>query len=103
MTAGNDLTARILIELSRIPHSLWWRQNAGLFRTVDGRRIVRASVDGVADILGCYRGAFYAIEVKAGGDRQRDTQRRFQAAVERAGGIYVIARSVEEAIAGVRG
>ena len=37
-----------------------------------------------------------AIEVKAGKDRQRESQKNFQECWERAGGVYLICRSVKE-------
>lgn len=42
------------------------------------------------------------LECKVGRDGQRLTQERFQARVERAGAVYRIVRSVEEALAAVR-
>lgn len=48
---------------------------------------------GTADILGCFRGRYIAIEVKIGADRQSDDQKREQADVERAGGVYIVAKT----------
>lgn len=62
----------------------------GSFRAMDNDRIVKVGVPGVSDLLACIDGQFWGIEVKVGRDRQREEQARFQAAVERAGGRYVM-------------
>lgn len=41
-------------------------------------------------------GRFFAIEVKAPKGKQSDEQASFQKAVENAGGIYILARSLED-------
>lgn len=46
---------------------------------------------GSADISATIQGRSVKIEVKVGRDRQREDQRIYQAAIERAGGLYVIA------------
>ena len=60
------------------------------------KRFVRSCQPGTADILGCIAGRPVAIEVKAGRDKQSAKQKDFQAAWERAGGLYFIARDVTE-------
>lgn len=62
----------------------------GSFRAMDNDRIVKVGVPGVSDLIGCIDGRAWFIEVKVGRDRQREEQARFQAAVERAGGRYVM-------------
>ncbi len=48
---------------------------------------------GSADISATIRGRSVKIEVKIGRDRQSDAQRKYQASVEQAGGLYYIARN----------
>lgn len=48
---------------------------------------------GTADISATIQGRSVKIEVKIGNDRQSDAQRCYQQDVERAGGIYYIARN----------
>ena len=50
---------------------------------------------GTADISATIRGRSVKIEVKIGADRQSDAQRKYQADIERAGGLYYIARDFE--------
>lgn len=95
----DDITMPVLIAVTAIEGAMFWRQNTGTFRTLDGRRLVKVSANGVADIMGAYRGRAVAIETKAPGGRLRETQKRFRAAWEKAGGIYIVARSPAEALA----
>lgn len=88
-----QIVAEIMLSMSRIG-ALVQRNNSGLFPTADGRR-VRAATPGAADILCCYQGLFIAIECKSARGRQSNAQKRYQAAVERAGGIYILARNYE--------
>lgn len=92
MTHG-DLTRSILIELS--PHGIAWANQTGALKDATGR-LVRYGLPGSSDILGCIKGRFIGIEVKVGRDRQRTNQADFAAAVERAGGIYILARSIDD-------
>lgn len=41
-------------------------------------------------------GKFFAIEVKSAKGKQTEDQQAFQMAVERSGGLYILARSVED-------
>jgi hypothetical protein len=64
----------------------------GTFRAMDRDRPVRIGTPGVSDILACINGKFYGIEVKVNRDKQRPEQASFQAAIEKAGGVYVLAK-----------
>ncbi len=91
----------ILVAVSAVPGVLAWRSNSGVGRTASGN-LMRSNVPGCCDLTACVRGRFVGIEVKTPIGRQSAQQRRFQAAVELAGGIYVLARSVDDALAAVR-
>lgn len=67
------------------------------------RGMVKSCQPGTADLLGVIKGFAVAIEVKAGKDRQRESQRNFQECWERAGGIYLICRDVEETLKQLQG
>lgn len=54
------------------------------------------STKGSADISATIGGRSVKIEVKIGKDRQSEAQRRYQAAIEQAGGLYYIARDFTE-------
>lgn len=64
----------------------------GVFRALEDERVVKVGLPGVSDVLACYRGRFLGVEVKVGRDTQREGQGTFQEALERAGGLYILAR-----------
>ncbi len=57
---------------------------------------------GVADIIGCYKGRFIAIEIKAGKRQLTQDQAAFLSQVERAGGCAFVARCVKDVVEGLR-
>lgn len=97
-----DLMREILAALSAAHHpdGIFWRVNVGRAINRNGS-VIRFGLAGQADIAGVLRGRHVEVEVKTPSGRQSDAQRRWQAAVERASGIYVLARSVDEALNGV--
>jgi hypothetical protein len=104
MASANPLTAALLIEIpKRFPETRVWRNNRiDVMATGRGgnMRRVQAGIDGQGDLSGIIgpTGTRLEIEVKAGNDRQSDKQRAFQAMIERAGGVYLIARDLEQCI-----
>lgn len=96
-----DIQADILIAVTQLPGALFYPQRRGLATPIGGTHAIQFGVDGMADLGGCYRGRAVQIEVKSRKGRQRQSQVRFQAAWERAGGVYIVARSVEQALAGL--
>ena len=65
-----------------------------------GRRVKSANA-GVADIIGCWRGRYVAIECKRieGGGGNPDTkkaQTEYAVQVGNAGGLYILARSIDD-------
>lgn len=97
MTNETTIMRDILIALSQIPGALFWRVNVGVAKTPDGRTM-RYGLPGQADISGIVRGRHVEVEIKTPTGRQSMQQRRWQTAVERAGGVYLVARSVDEAV-----
>lgn len=91
----------ILVAVSALPETLVWRHNTGVGVT-RARTILRAGLPGSADIIGVSRGRAVAIEVKTASGRQSEQQRKFQAAWERARGVYVLARSVDDVLAALQ-
>lgn len=89
----SDLRNAVLIYLA--PLGLTWSNNSGALRDHSGR-LVRYGLPGSPDVLACIGGHFIGVECKVGRDRQSDRQQRFAAAMARAGGIYILARSVED-------
>ena len=72
-----------------------WRANVLAARM--GNRFVRAGVPGQADLTGILPdGRRLEVETKSATGRQTEDQRNFQRMIERFGGVYVLARSVED-------
>lgn len=64
----------------------------GVFRAMDSDRIIKVGRRGVSDTIACIDGRFYGIEIKTNDrDKQTTDQEKFQAAVQRAGGVYILA------------
>ena len=107
-----------LVELSALPEILVKRANTGMawqgkeLKVPIGSKItvtrdmvilqearrVRFGTLGQADIDGVHKGIAIQVESKTQTGRQSDEQVKFQRAWERAGGVYVVARSAEEAV-----
>lgn len=102
-TSEAEIQKEILKALGARDDVRVWRQNTGAARRRGGGPLVRFGLPGQADILGLLvpSGRFLAVEVKTPTGRLSPDQRRWGAAIERAGGLYVVARSVEEAVAAV--
>lgn len=78
---------------------LIWRNNTGVLKNEAGIPIRFGLCVGSSDLIGIHRGRFIAVEVKAKTGRVRPEQQRFIDAVNRAGGIAGVCRSVEDALA----
>ncbi len=87
----------ILVAVSKLPETMIWRNNSGLLYTKRGTP-VRASIPGAPDLICIYKGRFIGIEVKDGRGKQEKTQKSFERACKKAGGIYILARSIDEAV-----
>lgn len=84
-----------LLEQFRIFH---WRNNTGVaISTYKGKkRIIRYGKTGSPDIICIRNGQFIGIEVKGIGCEQSPKQIEFQQDLERAGGKYILAHSVDD-------
>lgn len=96
--AESAILSEVLVAVSALPYGMFWRNNTGSLPGANGRWI-RFGVVGSPDILGCYHGQFVGIEVKNATGALSMPQKRFRETLERAGGIYIVARSPAEAVA----
>jgi hypothetical protein len=65
----------------------------GRVKTIGGiQRTYSTTTNGTADISATINGRSVKIEVKIRKDRQSQAQKEYQAAIERAGGIYIVAK-----------
>lgn len=112
-----------LVLVSALPDTLAWRNNTGMawqgqqrpLRVGQTIRVERGMVllfdarpitfglPGSADILGVSGGRAFGIETKALWGKQAEQQKRFEAAFKRAGGVYGLAYTPEQAVAILRG
>lgn len=93
----SELLAAILNRFGSRPGVRLWRQNTGMARTPGGQ-LVRFGVPGQADISGLRipSGQRVEIECKSARGHQTQQQRNWQAMIEKHGGLYILARSVED-------
>jgi hypothetical protein len=79
------------------------RINVGKFRPLDGgARVIQSAPEGTPDLLGVISpGRAFAIEVKTAKGKQRPAQIAWQNAWEKRGGIYIVARSVDDVYKGL--
>ena len=68
----------------------------GTIRQLPGQWTPGQGTKGTADISATIRGRSVKIEVKYGKDRQSDAQKQYQEDIERAGGVYIIARDMDQ-------
>ena len=96
--SANQITAELLIEIPKLwPQVRVWRANVLAGKI--GDRFVRAGVKGQGDLSGIGpKGIRIELEIKAKRDRMRPEQIAFRDMILRAGGIYIEARSVEQAL-----
>lgn len=99
-----NIMNRIMLKMSQ-KGFLCWRNNTGLFKSLDGKQTVRVGQVGSSDIMaikptvitpdmvGQTVAVFVAVEVKTATGRQSEAQKKWQTAVEKLGVKYILARS----------
>ena len=106
-----QIQAAILNHFGSMPALRLWRQNTGLAvplwalpPTVDASTLPRISfgIQGAGDLSGiASNGRRLEIEVKTATGRQSKQQKRYQTMIERFGGIYILARSIDDVSEGL--
>jgi hypothetical protein len=72
-----------------------WKNNTGM--AFQRGRPIKFGLKGSSDIIGILSdGTFLAIECKTGKARQSQHQKNFQKMIEQFGGIYILARSLND-------
>ncbi len=91
---------KAIIEFLRLKGVYAWRNNSGAFAAegVTGRRFVRFGLPGSADVLAVVppRGRLLAVEAKIGRNQPTDMQLHFGAAINDAGGLWLVVRSLAD-------
>lgn len=83
------------------PTSLILRQNTGAMKD-SSNRLVRFGVPGQADLRCVIDGFAVEVECKTEQGKQSDAQRRYEKAVSRAGGIYLVCTDAEDCVNAAR-
>lgn len=96
MTEG-QLQDRVRLVLGADPVCTFYRNNVGLATTDRGTKIKFGLFPGSADLIGCFRGRFIAVEIKTPDGRQSPDQKLWQGQIESKGGLYFIVRSEDDA------
>jgi len=86
-----------ILEYLSIKGVFHWRNNTGALKTESGG-FIRFGAVGSADIFAVKKGTIYGIEVKNSKGKLSPAQIDFGGNLEKAGGIYIVARSVEDVI-----
>ena len=71
-----------------------WRNNTGALKTEN--RFVKFGYKGSPDIICVYNGQFIGIECKSPKGKQSDNQEIFQDKLEKAGGVYLLVKNIDE-------
>jgi len=98
------LVEAALLALGQLPDVFVWKNATGAGRAMNNPdRLIRFGLFGSSDLFAIVgpRGRFLGLEGKTGNAVQQKNQKAFQRAVEAVGGVYVVFRSVDDALAGV--
>lgn len=90
-----ETQSTILEYLTRIGAVVVKFNNVGIYIKKTGKYIPPRDL-GVSDILACYKGLFFAIEVKSTGKKPTDNQLNFLQRVRDAGGIAFWTDNIDE-------
>ena len=97
-----DIQRSIMLAIQQaFPTALILRQNTGVARDPRGQ-VIKFGTPGQGDLRCVIDGLAIEIEVKTETGRQSKAQKNYEAALRRAGGIYILARSPEDALEQLR-
>jgi len=88
---------RMCLEYLTAKRIFHYRNNTGAVKTE--KSFVRFGTPGSPDIVAVVDGNYIGIECKGSDGKQSELQKIFQSNLERAGGIYVLVRTLEDLIA----
>ena len=81
----SDIVKAIMRYLKSLPNCFAWKDHGGMYGTA-----------GIPDIIACIDGKFYGFEVKTNVGKPTKLQEAIIRKINRAGGIAVIVRSVDD-------
>lgn len=80
-----DIVKAIMLFLKTLPNCFAWKEHGGMYGTA-----------GIPDIIACIDGKFYGFEVKTDIGKPTKLQESTIRKINKAGGIAVVVRSVDE-------
>lgn len=90
--AESKIVKDILAYLRKLEGCFAWKEHGGMYGTA-----------GIPDIICCYKGRFIGIEVKCPGEKLKKLQEITLRDISRAGGITIVAYSLDDVIKGMVG
>lgn len=98
MKSTEKATQKTVLDYLTKKGVLFYRQNSGAFKTASGGFYKFASMNGLPDIVAIKKphGQFIGIEVKDKKGVLNENQLKFKELLESAGGIFIIARSLDD-------
>lgn len=97
-----EIQLQICDYLALRKHFFWRENNTPIFQNDKGNQRFRAmpkySKRGVPDIMLVYKGQVFGIEVKRPKTYQSENQKIFEKEFTEVGGIYIVAKSLEDVI-----
>lgn len=97
MKSTEKATQRAILQYLALRKIFHWRNNSGAFKNPKGH-LYFFGTTGSPDIFAIIKGQIYGIEVKDIKGKQNDNQIEFQKGFEKAGGVYILARSLDEVL-----
>lgn len=87
-----NIQSDILDRLGLLKGGFFWRENSGMVEQEYGgkKRVWRAGIKGISDIMGVYKGRLVAIEVKRPGKKPSLFQVAFMQRVKECGGVAFV-------------
>ena len=87
-----------IIEMIRWRGGVATRVNSGsaIFKRGGQTQVIKGADKGTSDIIACYQSRYLAIECKCGKNKPTPEQVEFGKTVNRAGGIFLVAYTLEE-------
>ena len=90
-------TQKAVIQYLQIRNIFHWRNNSGATKTIGGG-FIRFGAVGSPDVFVIYKGTIYGLEVKDVKGRLSEGQVAFQDGMTKAGGVYVVVRSLDDVL-----
>lgn len=93
---ANRITANVIRVINSRPGCVAYRvNNVGVWDAAKGIHRRGNTEKGLPDVWACVRGGLVTIEVKAGSDKLSEDQKKRKFEIERAGGVFIEARSTD--------